>query len=273
MDVIVHLPRGDEDKPMREFARVLRPGGFLALRASALDILRSHHSQFAMERQRFTRGRLVKLAEDCGFRVQRCTYANSLLMPVALLKFRVIEPLFGGEPQSGVQPVAPWLDRLLYGPLKAESKLLPAGVNLPLGQSLILLAERMSRRAAGVGVRREGAGFLYGWAGLVCCGTGSLNGSSGPLDPVAREGEVDPQMDRARVKTGDHGRVLLELGAVVGVVAACFVVDDPADAAGDKRTVETAGADLAGGDGAQLPFADRLFVRGQDPAAAVAARG
>jgi len=142
MDVIVHLPRGDEDKPMREFARVLRPGGFLALRASALDILRSHHSQFAMERQRFTRGRLVKLAEDCGFRVLRCTYANSLLMPVALLKFRVIEPLFGGEPESGVQPVAPWLDRLLYGPLKAESKLLPAGVNLPLGQSLILLAER-----------------------------------------------------------------------------------------------------------------------------------
>ncbi len=142
MDVIVHMPLGDERRPMEEFHRVLKPGGFLALRASALDILKSHHSIHAMERQRFTRSRLMQLAEDTGFKVLRCTYANSLLLPVALLKFRVIEPLLGGDPESGVQPVSPWLDKLLYGPLAMESKLLPAGVNLPLGQSLILLAER-----------------------------------------------------------------------------------------------------------------------------------
>ena len=64
------------------------------------------------------------------------------IMPVALFKFRVVEPLLGGEPQSGVRPVSPWLDKLLFAPLKAEASLLPAGVNLPLGQSLILLAER-----------------------------------------------------------------------------------------------------------------------------------
>lgn len=143
MDVIVHMPLGDERKPMAEFHRVLKPGGFLALRASALDVLRSHHSIHAMERQRFTRRRLMQLAENTGFKVLRCTYANSLLLPVALLKFRVIEPLLGGSPESGVQPVAPWLDKLLFSPLKAESKLLPAGIDLPLGQSLILLAERV----------------------------------------------------------------------------------------------------------------------------------
>jgi SAM-dependent methyltransferase len=142
MDVIVHMPLGDERRPMAEFHRVLKPGGFLALRASALDILKSHHSIHAMERQRFTRSRLMQLAEHTGFKVLRCTYANSLLLPVALVKFRVIEPLFGGDPESGVRPVSPWLDKLLYGPLAVESKLLPAGVNLPLGQSLILLAER-----------------------------------------------------------------------------------------------------------------------------------
>jgi hypothetical protein len=38
--------------------------------------------------------------------------------------------------------VAPWLDTLLYAPLRAEARLLPKGVNLPIGQSLILLAER-----------------------------------------------------------------------------------------------------------------------------------
>jgi SAM-dependent methyltransferase len=142
MDVIVHLSRGQEDEPMAEFARVLPPGGLLALRVAALDILRSHHSIFAHERQRFTRSRLLALAERHGFRPLRCTYANSLLLPVALFKFRVVEPLSGGEPSSGVEPVPAWLDRLLYAPLAAEAALLSRGINFPLGQSLILLAEK-----------------------------------------------------------------------------------------------------------------------------------
>ena len=75
MDVIVHLPRGDESKPLNEFRRVLAPGGFLALRASALDILRSHHSEFAMERQRFTRARLMRAAEAAGARIFERTRA------------------------------------------------------------------------------------------------------------------------------------------------------------------------------------------------------
>lgn len=142
MDVVVHLPLGEEHQPLAEFARVLQPGGFFAIRVSALDALRSRHSQFAHERQRFTRTRLLGLVRQHGFRVLRCSYANSLLLPVALLKFRVLEPLLGGEPQSGVQEVAPWLDRTLHAPLAAEAALLGRGINFPLGQSLILLAER-----------------------------------------------------------------------------------------------------------------------------------
>lgn len=127
---------------MSEFARVLRPGGLLVLRVSALDALRSRHSMFTRERQRFTRGRLVRLARENGFRVLRCTYANTLLVPIALVRFRLWEPLLRKPPASGTAPVAPWLDRLLYLPLAVESKLIAAGMNLPLGQSLILVAEK-----------------------------------------------------------------------------------------------------------------------------------
>lgn len=142
MDVIVHFPRGDEGRPIAEFARVLKPGGMLAIRVSALNVLRSRHSAFAHERQRFTRSRLVRLLEDHGFTVRRCTYANSLLMPIALAKFRLWEPLTRAAPHSAVEPVDPWLDRLLRLPLSAEAALVGAGVNLPLGQSLIAIAER-----------------------------------------------------------------------------------------------------------------------------------
>ena len=100
---------------------MLRPGGLVVVRAAALDILRSRHSEFVYERQRFTRARLTALCESAGIRVLRCTYANSLLMPVALAKFRVWEPLTRQAPASGVEPVAPWLDRILYGALAAGS--------------------------------------------------------------------------------------------------------------------------------------------------------
>jgi SAM-dependent methyltransferase len=142
MDVIVHFPRGAESAPLREMARVLTPGGLLALRVSALDVLRSRHSEFAAEKQRFTRKRLLAAVEACGLKTLRCTYANSLLLPVALAKFRIWEPLTRKPPQSGVESVAPWLDRLLHAPLALESRLIARRWRLPLGQSLLLVAEK-----------------------------------------------------------------------------------------------------------------------------------
>lgn len=142
MDVIVHFPPGEESRAFHELARVLKPGGYFVVRVSALDILRSRHSMFAHERQRFTRARLMKSAVDAGIHVERCSYLNSLLMPVALLKFRVWEPLTGQAPASGVEPVPAWMNRLLYLPLAAEASYVGAGLNLPVGQSLILIGKK-----------------------------------------------------------------------------------------------------------------------------------
>ena len=142
LDVIVHFPRGREEEPVRELARVLAPGGILAIRVAALDALRSRHSAFAGERQRFTRSRLRRLVAGQGLETLRCTYANSLLAPVALAKFRIVEPLLRARPRSGVEPVGRWLDRMLYAPLEWESRWIGGGGNLPLGQSLILIARK-----------------------------------------------------------------------------------------------------------------------------------
>ena len=143
VDVLAHLPRGDEHAAAREMARVARRGGLVVVRTSALDVLRSRHSEFVQERQRFTRRRLMGLFAGAGMRILRCCYANSLLMPIALVKFRLWEPLSGKAAESGVQPVARWLDRLLYATLAMEAAWLGAGHNLPPGQSLVLIGEKM----------------------------------------------------------------------------------------------------------------------------------
>lgn len=144
VDVLAHLPPGDEARAAAKLTRVLAPGGVLALRTSALDILRSRHSEFVAERQRFTRGRLVRLFEGAGLHIRRCTYANSLLLPVALAKFRIWEPLLRQTPTTGLAPVAPWLDRLLHVPLALESVWIGAGRGFPAGQSLLLIGEKIT---------------------------------------------------------------------------------------------------------------------------------
>ena len=83
LDVLAHLPRGEELRAARELVRVARRGGLVVVRTSALDILRSRHGEFAFERQRFTRRRLMELFAGSGIRVLRCTYLNTLLMPIA----------------------------------------------------------------------------------------------------------------------------------------------------------------------------------------------
>lgn len=142
VDVIAHMPRGDEQLAARELVRVAKRGGLVVVRTSALDMLRSRHGEFAHESQRFTRGRLMELFAGEGIRVLRCSYNNSLLMPIALMKFRLWEPLLRKPAESGVQPVAPWLDRLLYAPLALEAGWLGAGHDLPTGQSLVLIGEK-----------------------------------------------------------------------------------------------------------------------------------
>lgn len=143
IDVLAHLPRGLEFAAAQELTRVLTPGGLLVVRTASLDVLRSRHSQFAHERQRFTRRRLVDLFSGAGLRVLRCTYANSLLMPVALAKFRLWETLLRTPASSGLEPAPPWLDRLLYAPLALEAGWIGSGGSFPAGQSLLLAGEKM----------------------------------------------------------------------------------------------------------------------------------
>lgn len=142
IDVLPHFQPGDEQAAVTELARVLEPGGLLVIRTAALNLLRSRHSEFVFERQRYERGQLIELARKAGVRVLRCTYANSLLMPIALAKFRLWEPLTRQAPSSGVEHVSPWLDRLLHSALETEASWLGAGRDFPIGQSLMLVGEK-----------------------------------------------------------------------------------------------------------------------------------
>jgi SAM-dependent methyltransferase len=141
MDVLVHFEEGDT-AALRELLRVLRPGGFLLIRVAALQIFRSRHSEFIWERQRFSKARLAALVKSHDLEVHRLCYANFLLSPIALLKFRVWEPLTRSRPASGLESLPPVMERMFYEALRLESRLIARGFDAPFGQSLYLLARK-----------------------------------------------------------------------------------------------------------------------------------
>lgn len=141
-DVIAHLEPGEERQAFAGFARCLRPRGWLFVRASAFRWLRSRHSEYVCERQRVTLGLLRAGLEETGFEIVRATYANSLLLPAAVLKFRVWEPLVRAPAASGVALGPPWLERLLGLALRAEAEWIGRGGSFPVGQSALVLARK-----------------------------------------------------------------------------------------------------------------------------------
>jgi SAM-dependent methyltransferase len=142
MDVLAHFCEGDDVQAFRETARLLRPGGHLLLRTAALKVFRSRHSEYVWERQRFSARRLRTLASQAGLAVHRLTYANTLLSPLALLKFRIWEPLSRRPPASGLAPLPKPIEAVFHGALRLESTLIQAGVRFPFGQSLYLVASK-----------------------------------------------------------------------------------------------------------------------------------
>ena len=127
----------------REFHRVLRPGGWLVLRAAAFQTLRSRHSQYVAERHRYRAGELLRKLAAANFQVVRWSYANSFLSPIAWFKFRVWENLLREKPHSGVAAtLPPWLNRLLLSALRTEANLLRAGFRFVFGQSLMAVARK-----------------------------------------------------------------------------------------------------------------------------------
>ena len=147
-DVIYHLQVEDDVRALREMWRVLKPGGWVYVRVPALEQLRSAHDAAVHTRQRYRREELGDRMERAGFRVERLTYANSLLFPLAAAS-RLGARLRGNTAHSGeasnvesdVHPVAPIVNATFGGILRAEAALL-AHVDLPIGLSAVALAQR-----------------------------------------------------------------------------------------------------------------------------------
>ena len=146
-DVLGQLRGEDTDiLAMREMYRVLRPGGIAFVRVAAYEWLRSGHDKALDTQRRYFLSDVVEKMGQTGFRVRRATYANSLLLPVAIFRRLILKRIGLADEGSDVKPLPQslrWLNRVLTGVLTSEAVLLKhARIKLTAGLSAICVAEK-----------------------------------------------------------------------------------------------------------------------------------
>lgn len=150
LDVIEHTP--DDMAVLNECRRVLTPGGHLLVTVPAFMFLWSHNDVLNAHVRRYTAGELKRKLEAAGMGVQRLTYNNFFVFPLAALLIMLRRRTQSGPQlrshhfeedayQVDMEPASPPVNALLTQVGKVEATLLRA-INLPWGTSLIALAEK-----------------------------------------------------------------------------------------------------------------------------------
>lgn len=141
-DVLEHVE--DDAAFVRELARVLAPGGALAIHVPAWPSLWSGHDEILEHKRRYTRRNLAALLQDNGLRIQSLGWAScAIFLPAVAARW--MRQMMGRQSQDadlGVVP-APF-NRILRGVYRAEAAV-AVRFGLPFGLSLAAIATRDKR--------------------------------------------------------------------------------------------------------------------------------
>lgn len=140
-DVLYHRGVADEMAALQEVSRVLRAGGYLLMRLPAYNALYSKHDRAVHTRRRYVASEVRQLVEGAGFVVERLSYINTLLFPIALAQ-RVLERLLPALEQhdSDLSLPSEPLNNALRFPMAVEAAWLGLGGTFPVGLSILCLA-------------------------------------------------------------------------------------------------------------------------------------
>lgn len=138
-DVLYGLDDATERDAIREMYRVLAQGGTLIVNVAALNALRGNHSILSGEIRRYSRPDLRRRLESAGFRVDRISYTNAVILPI-VAAVRIAQRTAGhAESQQEISVPAAPVNAVLSSLLAIEAWAFRL-INLPIGSSLLAVA-------------------------------------------------------------------------------------------------------------------------------------
>jgi SAM-dependent methyltransferase len=132
-DVLEHI---DEDvETLAALRKHLAPSGRMLITVPAYQWLWSAHDVFLHHKRRYTARSLREVFKQSGLRVDRLTYFNTLLLPLAAL-VRLKDRMASSKKSSGTETPPPFINSILKTIFASERHML-ASFNLPAGISLL----------------------------------------------------------------------------------------------------------------------------------------
>jgi len=135
LDCLEHI--SDDVGALGRMHPLLAPGGSIIVTVPAYQWLWSAHDAFLHHHRRYDRASLTRCAQAAGFRIERITYFNTLLFPLAVAA-RLCDRLLRRKRSTGDAVPAEPLNTALYGIFKCESSWL-VHRGLPFGVSLLAI--------------------------------------------------------------------------------------------------------------------------------------
>ncbi|HVS50764.1 MAG TPA: class I SAM-dependent methyltransferase [Opitutaceae bacterium] len=136
-DVLYHVD--DDAAALREFFRVLRPGGVVVLNLPAYRWLWSYHDVAVHSRRRYDRGEVRAKLRAAGFGAVRATYWNTLPFPLVVVRRKLLPPPRDG---SDVHLFPAPVEAMFNGAMALERGWLRAVGRLPFGSSVLAVARK-----------------------------------------------------------------------------------------------------------------------------------
>jgi SAM-dependent methyltransferase len=134
-DVLEHVD--DDVGSLRAIRELLAPDGVLLLTVPAHPWLWSQHDKQLHHKRRYTSASLRAHAASAGMRIQRFSYFNTFLFPLAAAA-RIIDRIRGGEAASGAEMPSAFVNKILKIIFASEAAAL-ARFNLPVGVSILAM--------------------------------------------------------------------------------------------------------------------------------------
>lgn len=136
-DVLYHVD--DDAAALREFFRVLKPGGVAIVNVPAYRWLWSYHDVAVHSRRRYARGETLAKLRAAGFGDVRATYWNTLPFPLVVARRKFFRAPRGG---SDVRLYPAPVEAVFNGAMALERGWLCAVGRLPFGSSVLAVAHK-----------------------------------------------------------------------------------------------------------------------------------